>query len=64
MFAFHCPREDRRTLVFASDLDGTVRVDGGLAVAFHCGCGWRGVWLTGSTGVGVVVPAGHVELVA
>lgn len=47
MFAFHCPREDARVLVWPSDVDGVVDVAGRPGMTFRCGCGWRGVLIEG-----------------
>ena len=47
MFAFHCPREDARVLVWPSDLEGVVDVAGSPGLVFRCGCGWRGVLIEG-----------------
>ncbi|MGH3918321.1 MAG: hypothetical protein ACRDRY_23680 [Pseudonocardiaceae bacterium] len=54
MFTVWCPGHGSTVLIWTSDIDRIVNTSDGIAVHYHCGCGRRGVWLTGRRAPGSV----------
>jgi hypothetical protein len=44
MFAVHCPRHDAQVLIWTSAVDAVINTTDGIAVAYDCTCGHRGLW--------------------
>lgn len=44
MFDVYCPKHGARVLIWPSGLDGIRNRPDGMEVAYHCTCGYRGVW--------------------
>jgi hypothetical protein len=47
MFDIYCPQHGSRVLLDVTALESIDDTDAGLAVHYHCTCGYEGVWVTG-----------------
>jgi hypothetical protein len=48
MFDIYCPTHDSRVLLWTADIDSVENTEHGIVVSYHCTCGHRGTWVTGS----------------
>jgi hypothetical protein len=48
MFDVYCPQHGSTVLLGYSAIESLANTDEGIRVKFHCTCGYRGTWVTGS----------------
>ena len=48
MFDVYCPGHGSTVLLGIGSIESMANTDQGIRVAFHCDCGYRGVWVTGT----------------